>query len=80
MREWLIQNRQWLFDGLGTAILLGIAGFVVRQFRKRAPKPGKQVQISGNNSINMQAGYDLNINSPRSGIDGTNSTGTEKRR
>ncbi|PWX59631.1 hypothetical protein CYK85_13865 [Clostridium perfringens] len=57
--EWIIENKEWLFSGIGVTILVAIAGLFVRNKRD-----GKNVQTikSGDNSTNIQSGEKVNIN------------------
>jgi hypothetical protein len=50
--KWIIDNKEWVFSGIGVAIL----GWLF--FRSS----NKQVQKGGNNSKNIQVGGNLNIN------------------
>jgi len=57
--EWIIENKEWLFSGIGVTILVAIAGLFIRNKRD-----GKNVQTikSGDNSTNIQSGEKVNIN------------------
>ena len=55
--DWLDANKEWVFSGIGVAIIL----IIIRFFFKRSQSK-KQIQKSGNNSINIQVGDNLNIN------------------
>ncbi|AOY53363.1 hypothetical protein [Clostridium perfringens] len=57
--EWIIENKEWLFSGIGVTILVAIAGLFIRNKRD-----GKNVQTikSGDNSTNIQGGEKVNIN------------------
>lgn len=65
--DWLIENRAWLFDGALVAIPLAVIGWII------ANRAGanKQKQKSGRNSINIQAGGDVNLNTTRGSDDGS---------
>lgn len=54
--EWMIQNKEWIFSGIGGLLI----SLVVGLFAKRN-KSSKQTQISGSNSTNYQSGRDINI-------------------
>ncbi len=56
MLRWLLENKQWVFSGIGVAIITWIATLVVR--RKSS---GTQSQHSGANSTNIQSAGDINI-------------------
>jgi hypothetical protein len=53
--EWFLNNKEWIFSGIGV-FLLGLIINIV--FRKKSIK---QIQKSGKNSKNYQAGGDINI-------------------
>lgn len=53
--EWIIQNKEWLFEGAAVAIPLTIIGWFF------SSGGNKQVQKGGDNSTNMQVGGNLNI-------------------
>mgnify|MGYP001350267401 CR=1 FL=1 len=53
MLSWFINNKEWIFSGIGIFIL-GL--FIRRAFKNK-------VQRSGKNSINLMADRDINYNS-----------------
>ncbi|WP_209403715.1 LPXTG cell wall anchor domain-containing protein [Pseudozobellia sp. WGM2] len=55
--DWIIENKDWLFSGLGISII-GFGYYLIR--RKKRNK--EQMQKGGKNSTNLQAGGDININ------------------
>lgn len=55
--SWLIENKEWVFSGIGVSVLF----FVLSLFKKGSGV--KQVQKSGANSTNYQAGGDIKIGS-----------------
>jgi len=56
--NWLIENKEWVFSGVGVFVL----GIVITCFTRRQKTCGrKQMQKSGSNSTNYQAGGDINI-------------------
>ncbi len=57
MLDWLIQNKEWVFGGVGVAIITGVVGFL-----KRSSTGVNQSQHSGSNSTNVQSGRDVNLN------------------
>jgi hypothetical protein len=63
--DWLIQNEQWLFSGIGVAIVSWIGALIF----KRNNSSSSQTIRSGNNSTNLQAGRDVNIGSNKKGTD-----------
>lgn len=54
MLEWILNNKDWLFSGIGVSIISVL--FIM--FKKK----GGQNINSGNNSTNIQGGDDMNIN------------------
>jgi hypothetical protein len=70
MLEWISQNKDWLFEGLGVATPIAVIGglFALWKLRKNkrkeavteGPPPGL-TQSSGDKSTNYQAGRDMVI-------------------
>src|SRR6476661_3644125 len=57
MWDWLSRNRDWVFSGVGVAVVAGVIAFV------RGQKGGhRQHQQSGAHSRNIQAGGDIRVN------------------
>ncbi len=54
---WVWENTEWIFGGVGVAIISGVIALVWR--RRSGPS---QSQTSGANSTNVQAGRDINLN------------------
>ena len=54
--NWLNSNKEWIFSGIG----VGIISIIITLFFKRSQSK-KQIQKSGNNSVNIQVGDNLNI-------------------
>ena len=54
--QWIIDNKEWIFSGIGIFIISLIVGF----FGKKQ-QTSKQIQKSGPNSTNYQAGGDIKI-------------------
>ena len=54
--EWIISNKDWIFSGAGIFIISLIIGL----FKKKAISR-KQIQKSGKNSTNYQAGKNIII-------------------
>lgn len=52
-----METIEWVFSGIGAVIF----GIILTWFLRRSSSK-KQIQKSGNNSINIQVGDDLNIN------------------
>lgn len=57
---WIDQNKDWFFEGLGVAVLSGIAWAMWTLFFKGTGNPTQTIN-SGNNSTNIQVGQDLKI-------------------
>lgn len=53
---WIINNKEWVFNGIGVIILSTIVGFFVKQRSGNTQK-----QKSGRGSINIQSSGSLNI-------------------
>mgnify|MGYP001328530245 CR=1 FL=1 len=56
--NWLIENKEWVFSGVGVFVLGLIITWLARH---RGTGSHKQIQKSGGNSKNYQAGGDINI-------------------
>jgi len=59
--DWFNSNKEWIFSGIG----VGIISIIVTLFFKRSQSK-KQIQKSGNNSVNIQIGDSLNLHSKES--------------
>lgn len=53
--EWIVENKNWIFSGIGVFVI----GLIINSIRKQNTK--SQIQKSGDNSINIQSGRDTNI-------------------
>ncbi len=56
--DWLVENKEWLFSGIGVAIGAAVIG---RFFRTRYKKDSNVTQVQrskGKNSPNIQSGRD----------------------
>ena len=51
--EWFKENVQWIFDGIGVAIIGTIIGFLFKR-KPETPKSTKITQKGGKKSINIQ--------------------------
>jgi hypothetical protein len=55
--EWIWTNKEWLFSGLLVAVPIALVGWVfARRHLHRS-----QVQKSGDSSVNIQAGGNINL-------------------
>lgn len=54
--NWLNSNKEWIFSGIGVAIISIVIHLLFKRYQSK-----KQIQKSGNNSINIQVGDNLNI-------------------
>ena len=70
--DWIIANKQWLFEGALVAVPLAILGWV---FAKRAISH-LQKQRGGHGSVNIQAGDDVSLGAGRQ----DDKAGPDKRR
>lgn len=61
--EWLRLNSEWVFSGIGVAIIFGI----LKWLKSKNGNPTTQSQKSGKNSLNIQAGQDVNIGNKTGG-------------
>jgi len=56
--NWIIENKEWVFSGIGVLIVSVIIGFFVQS---RFGKKIAQKQKDGRNSTNIQVGGNINI-------------------
>jgi len=56
--DWIIDNKEWIFSGIGVFVL----GLIITVVRKKNSKKISQKQKSGNNSTNIQVGGNVEIN------------------
>lgn len=66
--DWLVDNYEVLFGGLGTAIVVGIAGFVFNKQNSDKKENNSQKIKSGKTSTNFQAQGDINISLDTSSV------------
>jgi uncharacterized protein YggL (DUF469 family) len=64
MVNWIIENKEWVFGGVGVAIISGL----IALFR-RSSGSVNQRQTSGDSSTNIQSVRDLKINQHESDAD-----------
>jgi len=57
MWNWLITNKEWVFSGIGVAVLTVLFSL----FKSKRDKRINQKQIAGDNSINIQIGENVKI-------------------
>lgn len=72
--SWLSDNREWLFNGTGTEIIVvvatiisGIFSLIYYWLRHNKKIRSKQTQITGDNSVALQVGDSLTINDSQFG-------------
>jgi len=53
--QWVLDNKEWLFSGIGIVFITVIISFLNKRHNP------KQVQKSGDNSTNYQAGGNIQI-------------------
>jgi len=46
--NWVVENKEWFFSGIGVTVLLGIIAFVRKLFRKES-KGEKEIRIEQKN-------------------------------
>lgn len=54
--NWVNSNKEWLFSGIGVAVIVALISLFVKH-----PRSKKQIQKSGNDSVNIQVGDNLNL-------------------
>lgn len=56
--KWVMDNKEWLFSGIGIVVLVWIVRTI---FKRRETNSAQSIQ-TGKDSINFQAGRDVNLN------------------
>jgi len=56
--EWFLENREWIFSGIGVFILSLLLGILIKN---KYTNKIVQKQKSGKDSTNIQAARDINI-------------------
>ena len=46
--NWIIENKEWIFSGIGVTLLLGIVGFIYKKFTKKSNEE-KTIKIEQKN-------------------------------
>ena len=60
--QWLIQNKEWVFSGIGVPIVIGIITFLFKRKNSKGGSNGvQQNQSSGKNSTNIQGGHNVTV-------------------
>lgn len=62
MLDWIYNNKEWLFSGIG----LFVISVILKKLRSQSSGTEriKQIQKSGKNSTNIQSGQDITITLP----------------
>lgn len=60
--EWIIENKEWLFSGIGLLVLSTIGGLF---YKKSKGEKNNQGIKSGDHSINIQGSSDIRIGDGR---------------
>jgi len=55
--KWILDNKQWLFDGFAGALIVGAIGWMIAAFSSKPGAHIKQKQRGGRNSTNVQIGH-----------------------
>jgi len=59
MLTYIVDNKEWLFSGVGVAFVVAIGTWLVRRGSRDRPV---QTQLSGSRSVNLQSRGDITIN------------------
>lgn len=46
--DWIVENQEWIFSGIGVTLLLGIIGFICKRFTKKSNEE-KTIKIEQKN-------------------------------
>lgn len=64
MLEYIDNNKQWIFSGIGVLAISLILTFLIWWFRRRRQNVASQRQKSGGHSVNVQTHGDVTIDGP----------------
>lgn len=59
---WVIENKEWLFSGIGVTVSVGVLALIF----KKTKASSTQTIRSGGNSTNILAGRDVSIGAEKS--------------
>lgn len=60
--QWLIQNKEWVFSGIGIPIIVWIGTLIVKKKNPEKLSTSKSLsQSGGNHSTNIQGGKNVNV-------------------
>lgn len=60
--NWIVENKEWFFDGLGVVLFTSIATIIVKRIQSKRQSDGiSQSQAGGDGSTNLQIGGDLKV-------------------
>lgn len=62
MIDYIIENRTWIFSGIGILAITGICSIITLIFKRKKKISSSQNQSSGNNSVNIQTEGNVTIN------------------
>lgn len=65
--SWFVDNKDWLFNGVGALLFIFILTWIARIFFKKRAVSSSQVIHSGDSSTNIQAGRDVNVEMKKKG-------------
>lgn len=54
MMDWIIENKEWIFSGIGVLLISGLIGIINCFRRKRSVKRERVVNQSGEKSIYVE--------------------------
>lgn len=54
MFDWILANKEWVFSGFGTALVIFLIGWAAGKRHERG-----MTQKSGHSSTNIQVGHDI---------------------
>lgn len=57
--EWIINNKEWLFSGIGVVVLTGIISLLIKNIKGK--QKDYQIINSGDKSTNIQGGKDVKV-------------------
>ena len=60
--NWIILNKEWIFDGIGVLLVGSLITFITFLVRRKNTAEKSQTQVGGDNSVNIQSAGNITIN------------------
>ena len=64
--DWILNNKEWIFSGIGVVLAAGLIKLILRFFKPREPSLNiSQSQVTKGRSVAYQAGRDIIVGGPQ---------------